>query len=222
MRNATSLNTGRSNATGSADALLRVRRERHARLAELAEPLGAEPAERDQTAEREQRLVGGHVRGGLLATDVLLAGLEREHEPALALEVGRLADDPPGHAPDELLARRHEAVVRAAVALVVPDGLPLADRHPAAVDAGRLEDAERGEIDVRDRDRATARSRPRRGRAPARGSRTRSGAGRAPRRRRRPPPRSAPGRSCRRRAAPRRPPSRSPAHRSSRPGGPSG
>ena len=85
---------------------------------------------------------------------MLLARLEREHEAALALEVGRLTDDPAGHAADELLAGGEKAVVRAAVALVVADRLPLADRHRAAVVPGRLEQAQRGEVDVRDGQRA--------------------------------------------------------------------
>ena len=71
-----------------------------------------------------------------LPADVLLARLEGQHEPAASLEVGRLADDPAGHAADELVARREEAVVRPAVGLVVADRLALADRHRAAVVAG--------------------------------------------------------------------------------------
>ena len=77
-----------------------------------------------------------------------------EHEAALAVEVGRLADDPARHAADELRSRGEEAVVRAAVALRVADALALADRHVAAVGAGRLEHAERGEVDVRDGERS--------------------------------------------------------------------
>ena len=51
------------------------------------------------------------------------------------------------------VSRGEEPVVRPAVGLVVPDRLALADRHRAAVVAGRLEEAERGEIDVRDGER---------------------------------------------------------------------
>ena len=138
---------------GERDSLLRVGGERHARLAELAEPLRPEPGERDEAAEREQRLVRRHVRRRLLAPDVLLARLQRQHETAIAVEVGRLAHDPAGHAADEVRARGEEAVVRAAVALRVAHRLPLADRQVAAVGAGRLEDAERGQVDVRDRER---------------------------------------------------------------------
>ena len=85
---------------------------------------------------------------------MLLARLQREHEAALAVEIGRLADDAARQAADELRARGEEAVVRAAVALGVADRLALADRHVAAVGAGRLEHAERGEVDVGDGERA--------------------------------------------------------------------
>ena len=67
------------------DPLPRVARERHAGLAELAEALRPEPGERDEPAEREQRLVGRHVRRRLLAADVLLARLQREDEAAVAV-----------------------------------------------------------------------------------------------------------------------------------------
>src|SRR4029079_14309763 len=85
-----------------------------------------------------------------LAANVLLAGLQREDEAALPFEVGRLAHAPPLHPPDELVSRGAAPIRRAAVGLVVPDRLALADRHGAAVVAGRLEEAERGEVDVRD------------------------------------------------------------------------
>ena len=85
---------------------------------------------------------------------MLLARLQREHEAAVAVEVGRLADDPTRQPADERGARGEEAVVRTAVALGVADRLPLADRHVAAVRAGRLEHAERGEVDVGHGERA--------------------------------------------------------------------
>ena len=85
---------------------------------------------------------------------MLLAGLQREDEAALAVEVGRLSDDATGHAPDEVRARGKEAVVRTAVALRVAHALALADRHVAAVRTGSFENAERCRIDVRDGERS--------------------------------------------------------------------
>ena len=69
-----------------------------------------------QPGEREQRLVGGDVRGRLLAPDVLLARLQGQHIAALTRGVHRLADDPAGQPADVVGARGEEAVVRAAVA----------------------------------------------------------------------------------------------------------
>ena len=154
---------------------------------ELAQPLRPEPAQRDQAAEREQRLVRRHVRRRLLAPDVLLARLQREDEAAPALEVGRLADDPAGHAADELLARGEEAVVRAAVATgssrsTGPRRSPSRSRSCPAPRAGRARRGRRARRAAR-----RPRSRRRRARGRARGSRRRSAAGRS--RPPRPPPR---------------------------------
>ena len=163
---------------GRGQPLLRVLGERHARLAHLAQPLRPEPAQVDEAAEGEERLVGGDVRGRLLAADVLLARRQRQDEAAPALRVGRLADDAAGHPADVLLLARDEAVVRAAVGHRVPGPLPLADRERAAVVARRLEHAERDRIDVRDRQRPGLVRDARPGRAPPRGSRRSSAAGR--------------------------------------------
>src|SRR5205085_3489998 len=78
---------------GRSELVLRVLRERHARLPHLPEPLRPKPGQVDEARERQQRLVRRDVRRRLLAADVLLAGLEREHEAALAAGVRRLADD---------------------------------------------------------------------------------------------------------------------------------
>ena len=115
--------------------------------------LWAQPREMDEPGQREERLVRGDVRGRLLAADVLLAGLQGQDIGAPALDVGRLTDDPAGHAPHILRARGHEPVVRPAVRLVVARRLALADRDRAAVGPGRLEHAERDGVDVGDRQR---------------------------------------------------------------------
>ena len=133
--------------------LLRVPREGHAGLPQLSEPLRSQQAQVHKPGERQQRLVGGDVRGRLLAPDVLLAGLQGQHIAALTRGVDRLADDPPRQAPDVVVARGEEPVVRAAVAHRVTGRLTLADRHRAAVSARRLEHAERHQVDVRDRQR---------------------------------------------------------------------
>ncbi len=136
-----------------AKLLLRVGREAHAGLPQLAQSLRAQPREVRQAGEGEERLVGRDVRRCLLAADVLLAGLQCEDIATLAGDVGRLADDPAGHAPDVVRAHGDEPVVRASVRLVVAGALPLADRDRAAVAPGRFEDSERDRVDVRDRER---------------------------------------------------------------------
>src|SRR3712207_8491037 len=47
-----------------------------------SEPLRSQPTEIHEASERQQRLVGRDVRRRLLAADVLLARLQRQHVPA--------------------------------------------------------------------------------------------------------------------------------------------
>jgi hypothetical protein len=81
---------------------------------------------------------------------VLLARLEGEDIAAVSRGVCGLADDASRHAPDELGARRQEAVVRAAEGEVVPGCLSLPDGDRAPVATGRLEHAEGERVDMRD------------------------------------------------------------------------
>src|SRR5207237_935019 len=65
--------------------------------------LRAEGGEVDGGAQGEQTLVGADVARRLLATDVLLARLQRQHPAALAIAIGRLADQSSRHLAQELL-----------------------------------------------------------------------------------------------------------------------
>ena len=64
----------------------------------------------------EQDLGGADVAGRLLATDVLLAGLERHAQGGLALAVDGNADDAAGHDALELVAGGEEGGMRSAEA----------------------------------------------------------------------------------------------------------
>ena len=79
--------------------------------------------------------------GRLLAADVLLARLEREHEAAAAVDVGRLAGDPAGHPAQVLLGRGEESERRAAVVEPAAERLALAEGDVDAALAGRPQDA---------------------------------------------------------------------------------
>ena len=91
--------------------------------------------------------------GRLLAADVLLAGLQREHEAAAAVGVGGLAGDPPGHAAQVLVGRGEEAERGAAEVEPVAERLALADGDVDAALAGRAQDAERDRVDRGDAER---------------------------------------------------------------------
>ena len=123
-------------------------------LAELDEPATTEPAQVDHARERVERLRGADVVGRLLAADVLLAGLQREHEAAAAVDVGRLAGDAAGHAAQVGLLRGEEAERRAAVVEPVAERLPLPHGDVDAELAGRLEHAERQRVAGDDHQRA--------------------------------------------------------------------
>ena len=117
-------------------------------------PAPAEPGEVDRAGERVQRLRGADVVGRLLAADVLLAGLQREHEAAAAVDVGGLAGDPARHPAQVLLGGGEEAERGAAEVEPVAERLALADGDVDAALARRAQDAERDRVDRGDAERA--------------------------------------------------------------------
>ena len=135
-------------------ALARVGGPLEHQLDQLDDPLPPEPAQVDHAGERVQRLRRADVRGRLLAADVLLAGLEGEHESALAVDVLGLARDPPGHAADQRLGGGEEPERRAAEVESVAERLALADGDVDAALAGRLEQRERQRVARADRERS--------------------------------------------------------------------
>ncbi|MNW55435.1 hypothetical protein D3C74_330930 [compost metagenome] len=78
-------------------------------LPNLAHALFAHDRQIYGSAQRQQRLVGADVRSGFLTADMLLAGLKRKHEAALAVAVNSLADNPARHAAHERLGYGKEA-----------------------------------------------------------------------------------------------------------------
>ncbi len=74
-----------------------------AQLRRLLQSLRAERREIRGGTQGEQALVGADVTRRLLATDVLLARLQRQHPAAFAVAVGRLPDQSPRHLAQKLL-----------------------------------------------------------------------------------------------------------------------
>ena len=101
----------RSSTPGSrGEPLRRVARPSRAHCRpSSARPPGPSHAEVDRGGDRHQGLVRADVRRGLLAADVLLAGLQRQDVADVAVDVERLADDPPGHPPDVLPCARRRS-----------------------------------------------------------------------------------------------------------------
>ena len=86
---------------------------------------------------REQHLRGADVRRRLLATNVLLARLQREAVRMAAVGIDRRADEPARHRPLELVAGRKECRVRSAVAHRHAEALRVADDDVGTPFAGR-------------------------------------------------------------------------------------
>src|SRR5206468_3044227 len=82
-----------------------------AQLGELLQALATHVGEVDRSGDRHQRVIGRDVRGGVLAPDVLLAGLQRQHIAAPAVGVDRRPDQPPGHSAHQRLRAGDEADV---------------------------------------------------------------------------------------------------------------
>ncbi len=86
---------------------------------------------------RQQHLRGADVGGGLLATDVLLAGLQRQAIGGFAAGVDRQPDNAAGQRALQRLAYRHVGGMRAAIAHWHAESLRRADRDVGAEIAGR-------------------------------------------------------------------------------------
>ena len=100
----------------------------------------------------EERLRRADVRGRLLATDMLLARLQRHAVRGVAVRVDRNADDAAGRLADVLLERREERGVRTAIAERHAEPLRVAIDHVGAELAGRRQQDAAQEIGP-DRDR---------------------------------------------------------------------
>ena len=95
---------------------------------------------------REQHLRGADVRRRLLATNVLLARLQREAVRMAAVGIDRRADEPARHRPLELVPGREECRVRSAVAHRHAEALRVADDDIGAPFARRRQQRQCEEI----------------------------------------------------------------------------
>lgn len=118
------------------------------------QPVGAVVDRVHPGHDGEQDLRGTDVAGGLLAADVLLAGLEGQAVGLVAVRVHGDADEAAGQGAGELLADRHEAGVRTAEAHRDAEALGGADRDVRAERAGRGEQREGQQVGGDGDDRA--------------------------------------------------------------------
>jgi hypothetical protein len=110
------------------------------------EPLGPVVDRVHRGHHRQQDLGRADVAGGLVAADVLLAGLEGEPVGRPPLSVLRHPDEAAGDVPTELVAGGHEGGVRTAEAQGHPEALARADRDVGAPLSGRSQEGEGEQI----------------------------------------------------------------------------
>ncbi len=110
------------------------------------QPLGAVVDGVHARHHGEEHLGRADVAGGLLAADVLLAGLHRHAQGGLAPAVARDADDPPRNLALVLLAGGEERRVRPAVAHGDAEPLRRADRDVGAEFARRPQQGQRQQV----------------------------------------------------------------------------
>ena len=124
-----------------------------AQLGHRPHALRAHRRQVDRRPQGQQPLVRADVAGGLLAADVLLAGLQGQDPAALAAAIDGLADQPAGHAADELLAAGQDAQVRPAEGHRVAQRLAFGHDDVGPVLARPLEQAQADRIDGHDEQR---------------------------------------------------------------------
>ena len=121
---------------------------------DLAQPVRTVPLGVERGDDGRQHLRGADVAGGLLAADVLLAGLQREPERGPAGTVDAGADEPAGQLALMLGAHRHVGGVRAAEPERQPEALGAPDRDVGAGLPGRRQQRERQQVGGDDEQRA--------------------------------------------------------------------
>ena len=119
-----------------------------------AQPVGTVPHGVHPGDDREQHLRGADVARGLLAPDVLLAGLEGEAVGGGAVGVDGHADEPAGQAALEARADGEVARVGAAEPEGYAETLRRPDRHVEAVLARRAQQGQGEQVGGGDRESA--------------------------------------------------------------------
>ena len=112
----------------------------------FADAFGAVVNREHRGDDGKQNLRGADIAGGLFAPDMLLAGLHRHAERAVAFRVDGYADDAARHGALVFIARGKEGGMRAAIAHGNAEALGRTDGDVGAQFAGRREQRKRQQI----------------------------------------------------------------------------
>src|SRR5581483_1736665 len=118
-----------------------------------ADSAPSQPAQIDHATQRVERLRGADIRCRALSTDVLLARLQGQHEPAPTILIACLSGDPSRQPAQQRLGGGEEAEGGTAEVKPAPERLALADGEIDPAFARWLEDPQGNGITRTDRER---------------------------------------------------------------------
>src|SRR5580693_8543723 len=96
-------------------------------LSQVAQSGPSHQREIDRRRQRAQRMISADVGGRPLATNMLLARVERQAERAATVAIASLSNEPPRHLAQMRRARRHEADSRSPILQRQAETLTLTD-----------------------------------------------------------------------------------------------
>ncbi len=121
-----------------------------------AQPFGAMKHPIHRGHDRQKRLRSADIRGGFLAPDMLLAGLQRQAVSLVAARINTDPHNPPRHSAFERIAARHEGGMRATIAHRHAKALRATHGNIGPHRAGFLDQGQRQKIRGHDRHRIRA------------------------------------------------------------------
>src|SRR5690348_4438477 len=119
-----------------------------AEFTKLAEALLAKSSQEDGRADSQQRLIGANIGGSAFTTDMLLASLQCQYVTGLLFPTlfNRLPDKSTWHETHILIACRHEAKRRTAIAHGIAKAHEFAYSDIGAIIAGSCQHAKRSRL----------------------------------------------------------------------------
>ena len=110
---------------------------------QLFQPLASQQRHMRREGQRAQAGIGTDIGRRLVTADMLFAGRQRQHEPAISVGVNGLPAQTPWHLADQFLRAGKQANIGPAEIEAVADGLALAHGNVRPHLSGRRDKAQR-------------------------------------------------------------------------------